>query len=72
MSVKSWVLGNLLLLGGVVAAADVASSADTIRPLLIGAEVPQAALRAADGEAFDLVAAVKKKPTVLIFYRGGW
>jgi peroxiredoxin len=34
--------------------------------------VPEVTLRTADGEAFDLSAAVSRKPAVLIFYRGGW
>ena len=72
MKATSWILCGLLLLGGIASTADVAPSAGEIRPLLIGAEVPQAPLRDADGEAFDLLAEVKKKPTVLIFYRGGW
>lgn len=50
----------------------VPNSAADIRPLLIGATVPQVALQTADGKAFDLSGAVAKKPTVLIFYRGGW
>jgi len=72
MRLKSLVPCLGLLIAGVAAAAEVAPSAGEIRPLLIGAEVPQAGLRDANGEPFDLRAAVKKKPTVLIFYRGGW
>ena len=41
-------------------------------PLDKGASVPQLTLKGVDGKAFDLNAAVAKKPTVLIFYRGGW
>jgi len=72
MRTTSWILGGLLLLGGVATAGEVAPSAEQVRPLLIGAQVPEAALRDADGEVFDLRAAMKKKPTILIFYRGGW
>lgn len=46
--------------------------AENICPLLIGAMVPKLTLTAADGRSFDLNAAITKKPTVLIFYRGGW
>ncbi len=55
-----------------VAETAVAQTAQEIRPILIGAEVPGGRLRAADGSPFDLVSTVRKKPTVLIFYRGGW
>ncbi len=37
-----------------------------------GAKVPILTLNAVDGKKYDLNAAVAKKPTVLIFYRGGW
>jgi peroxiredoxin len=50
----------------------VPTSAQDIKPLLIGASVPDVTLRTAKGESFDLKAAVAKKPTILIFYRGGW
>ncbi len=49
-----------------------AESADRIRPLLIGAEVPPLSLKTGDGAEFDLNAAIARKPTILIFYRGGW
>ena len=62
----------LALLTGSAGAAELAASAQDVRPLLIGAEVPQLLLRAADGSEFDLNGAIAKQPTILIFYRGGW
>ena len=53
------------------AAAPPASATD-VRPLLIGAKVPELTLSSADGSPFDLTRALATKPTILIFYRGGW
>lgn len=53
-------------------AEQIPTSAGEVHPLLIGAKVPNLTLTAADGSRFDLNAAILKKPTVLIFYRGGW
>ena len=53
-------------------AATVAESAEKAVPLAVGARAPGAALKTADGAGFDLGQALKAKPTVLIFYRGGW
>ena len=45
----------------------------TINPLKAGATIPAGSVvRTADGKAFNLNAAVARKPTILIFYRGGW
>lgn len=43
-----------------------------ISPLLIGEKIPAVKIPAADGQLFDLNMAVGQKPTILIFYRGGW
>lgn len=43
-----------------------------ISPLLIGEKIPAVNIPAADGRLFDLNAAIGQKPTILIFYRGGW
>lgn len=44
-----------------------------IRPLKTGAAMPPGCVvQTVDGTPFDLNAAVAGKPTVLIFYRGGW
>ncbi|MFO7653574.1 MAG: peroxiredoxin-like family protein [Candidatus Krumholzibacteriia bacterium] len=67
-----------------VAAAQSAGWADTSRPgsvadrpedicpILVGSELPPIELRTPTGAAFDLNAAARAQPTVLIFYRGGW
>jgi hypothetical protein len=41
-------------------------------PLLNGIRIPEVFLKDADGADFDLVAAIKKRPALLVFYRGGW
>ena len=50
----------------------VARSAEEICPILIGDSVPELTLRTVDGKLFNLNKALRNKPTVLIFYRGGW
>ena len=72
---KKWIVAGLLVVGatGLTArAGDVPTSATDVHPLLIRSEVPDVALQSADGSAFDLAAAVKKQPSIVIFYRGGW
>lgn len=50
----------------------VASSAAKVTPLLIGANIPDVNLKSIEGKEVNLVNLVKSKPTVFIFYRGGW
>lgn len=45
---------------------------EDISPLLAGENIPQAMLVDAAGKPFNLNAAVASKPTILVFYRGGW
>lgn len=79
-----WLVGLLLVFGeanasedgssakAVDLAAGVAASAERIQPLRIGAKVSPLALQTPDGKAFNLSAAIEKKPAIVIFYRGGW
>lgn len=53
-------------------AADIAPSADKITPILLGSALPDPALRDRDGNATSLRKVVDDKPSVLVFYRGGW
>lgn len=45
---------------------------EDISPLLIGEKIPEASLLNATGKNFDLNLVVSQKPTILIFYCGGW
>jgi len=51
---------------------NIASSANEICPIKVGAKIPPLKLPTVDGNLFDLNAAFSQKPTVLVFYRGGW
>ena len=52
--------------------AALAPSAAEARPLAVGATAPAVTVQSPDGSPFDLGAALAEKPTILIFYRGGW
>lgn len=52
--------------------AEVPKAADDIRPLLPGSDLPATELKSADGSSTTLKQTLAGKPTVLIFYRGGW
>ena len=54
------------------AGANAAASADAVCPIKVGATVPTLTLATADGMPFDVGEAIRQKPTVLVFYRGGW
>ncbi len=46
--------------------------AEDISPLLIGEKIPEAELKSPDGVSHKLLTIIGEKPTVLLFYRGGW
>jgi len=50
----------------------VADRADDIHPLLVGMKVPDVVLTDVQGKEVKIYSLLEKKPTVLIFYRGGW
>lgn len=50
----------------------VAPSADQICPVLINSSIPPLTLKKIDGSPLQLSDLLKRQPTVLIFYRGGW
>ncbi|HTI92329.1 MAG TPA: peroxiredoxin-like family protein [Puia sp.] len=49
-----------------------AQKPEDISPLLDGEKIPAAELTDVTGKKFDLNKAISEKPTILIFYRGGW
>jgi peroxiredoxin len=46
--------------------------AGQVRPLKVGDRAPSVTLRRPDGEPAELAGLYREKPTVLVFYRGGW
>jgi peroxiredoxin len=47
-------------------------SAEDVTPLLNGAMVPNVTVDLLDGSPVSLLALLMQKPTVIVFYRGGW
>lgn len=54
------------------ASTDYAASATEVTPALTGTQIPDVEIRNSNGEKVRIRELVSRKPTVLIFYRGGW
>jgi peroxiredoxin len=54
------------------AKSQIAVSADSIKPLLVGQMIPTYSLSNADGKTVATDALFAQKNTILVFYRGGW
>ncbi|MBK9656806.1 MAG: AhpC/TSA family protein [Rhodanobacteraceae bacterium] len=52
--------------------AQIADSAQVVRPILVGSAAPSVQLTRLSGASTTLAAELGGKPTVLVFYRGGW
>ncbi len=52
--------------------AQIPEKPEDISPLLIGEKVPEATLQSPDGKDQQLSDILKQKPSVILFYRGGW
>lgn len=55
-----------------ISAQDYALSADKVTPVLINSTIPDVMVKDIDGESVKLRNIVKDKPTIFVFYRGGW
>jgi peroxiredoxin len=51
---------------------EIVDAPEKINPITAGQVIPPISLKTLDGQQFDLNAFIAGKPTVLIFYRGGW
>lgn len=54
------------------AATTIAPSPEQVTPLLNGLTIPAVSLTAADNKTVALSELVQQKPSILVFYRGGW
>lgn len=50
----------------------VVDNADLVRPLLTGQFAPDARVKTSFGGDISLMSLIEKKPSVVLFYRGGW
>ncbi|MBU2112444.1 MAG: AhpC/TSA family protein [Gammaproteobacteria bacterium] len=55
-----------------IAAPVIALSPEQVTPLLNGLVIPAVSLTTADNQTVALTQLVQQKPSVLVFYRGGW
>lgn len=55
-----------------VTVAEVPLKPTDISPLLIGETIPSINLPDATGKSFNLNESIASKPTIVVFYRGGW
>ncbi len=77
---KKYVAIAVLALGGLFGATGVialergviAEQANAVTPLLNGQMAPSTTLQMADGTPVSLKALTMQKPTIVLFYRGGW
>ncbi len=52
--------------------AQIAEKAEDISPLLIGEKIPDVTLVSVEGKQESLTSIIDGKPSILLFYRGGW
>lgn len=55
-----------------ISKAQIAPVAEDISPLLIGEKIPEAILLDKNNQKVSILELIKTKPTILVFYRGGW
>ena len=70
---KSFSIGIFFILTNLLSAQpNIPENPEDISPLLIGEKLPDCNLVDEEGEIINLNDQIKKKNTVLVFYRGGW
>lgn len=50
----------------------IAEKAEDVMPILIGSTIPNVMVKTAEGAPVSLPALLMQKPSVIVFYRGGW
>lgn len=72
VSILGFVLCLLFCVGKAASEDGFAPAPDQVRPLLVGHKLPDLELLSEKGIPFDLALENKKKPLVVVFYRGHW
>lgn len=69
---KHFILLVLTGIIGVQSYAQLPEKAEDISPLLIGEAIPDVVLKSPDASDHSILGIIGEKPTILLFYRGGW
>ncbi len=72
LSISLAISCSVVTVAGAPYGSSVPISPESVCPLLNGQKVPPLTLKTLEDKSFDLSAALARKPTILIFYRGGW
>lgn len=67
-----WAVALLLMAGRVAAGGHIAATLEEIEPLAAGDMAPAFTAEMADGSLYDFEPAALERPTLVVFYRGGW
>jgi len=62
LSLNTWALDR----------AQIRENANDVTPILNGTTVPNVTVKTADGSPVSLLGLLMQKPSVIVFYRGGW
>ena len=63
---------SIFLIAFTTSFAQVADKAEDVTPLKVGDKVPATEITSLDNTKTSLQEIAKRKPTVVLFYRGGW
>ena len=72
MRIPTWISDSWLHWLAVTAIADVPNDPDQVRPLSVGSRAPAFAAQTVEGKLRSFSPDSYQKPTIVIFYRGGW
>jgi peroxiredoxin len=72
MRMSMWLIGLIATVVGVTAMADVPNDPTQVQPLSVGTRAPTFSAQTVDGKIRSFRPDGYRKPTVIIFYRGGW
>ncbi|MDX2414630.1 MAG: peroxiredoxin-like family protein [Bacteroidales bacterium] len=71
MKIKTLLIAAILMISSFVS-AQLPEKAEDIAPLLIGETIPEVNLKSVNGKDQNLTDLISGKPSVILFYRGGW
>lgn len=69
---KFLALSLTFLLSSIMVSAQIYPTANDVKPILIGQKLANATLKDVNGKDVNLQSLIAEKPSVVVFYRGGW